>query len=366
MTLRVLVVDDSAFFRMLLIETLTAIPDVEVVGEAPNGHVALEKVRTLQPDMVTLDMEMPEMDGLQTLEALQAAGNTASVIVVSAVTRAGGELTMRALHSGAFDFITKPSGSDWTANREVLAQELTLRVQAVQYRQSVRATLAGTSRPASVPAAPRPMPVAARPAPLPTPSPAGIACVLIGVSTGGPVALMRLLPALPATLGVPIFIVQHMPPLFTQSLAESLHARCALTVREAAPGDMAAANTVYIAPGGRQMRLRRAADRQLTIEITDDPPEHNCRPSVDYLFRSAAEHVPGRALAVILTGMGNDGTDGMRLLKRSGCPTIAQDSGSCVVYGMPRAAVDAGVVDTVLPLPAIAAQITHLVTGRAQ
>jgi two-component system chemotaxis response regulator CheB len=187
--------------------------------------------------------------------------------------------------------------------------------------------------------------------------------VLIGVSTGGPNTLATLLPALPANLGVPILIVQHMPPLFTQSLAENLASKCALKVREAVHDEVAEANTVYIAPGGHQMRIAPGADGRKVIQITDDPPENNCRPAVDYLFRSAASHFPGRSLAVILTGMGSDGTLGLRLLKRHGCHVIAQDEATSVVWGMPKAAVEAGVADVVLPLDSIAGKIASLVRG---
>ena len=187
--------------------------------------------------------------------------------------------------------------------------------------------------------------------------------LLIGVSTGGPNALAALLPALPGRLGLPVLVVQHMPPVFTQSLAESLSSVCALKVREAADGLFAEADTVYIAPGGRQMRLVASPEGRMVIQICDDPPENNCRPSVDYLFRSVANHFPGRAMAVILTGMGNDGCLGLKLLKRHGCFVIAQDEASCVVYGMPKAAVDAGVVDALLPLDAIAARIVSVVKG---
>lgn len=187
--------------------------------------------------------------------------------------------------------------------------------------------------------------------------------VLIGVSTGGPNALAQVLPAIPATLGVPILVVQHMPPVFTQSLAESLATKCSLKVREAAHQDRIESNTVYIAPGGKQMRVAVAPGGVKVVEITDDPPENNCKPAVDYLFRSVANRFPGRAMAVILTGMGNDGTLGLRLLRRNGCYSIAQDESSCVVFGMPKAAIDAGVVDAVLPLESIAARIVSSVRG---
>jgi two-component system chemotaxis response regulator CheB len=185
--------------------------------------------------------------------------------------------------------------------------------------------------------------------------------VLIGVSTGGPVALAQLLPAIPRDIGVPILIVQHMPPMFTKSLADNLSAKCAVRVREAVHGEFPDPNTVYIAPGGRQMRLGTGAENRPVIELTDDPPENNCRPAVDYLFRSAAIHFPGRSMAVILTGMGSDGALGLRLLKRSGCFVIAQDEASCVVYGMPKAAVDAGMADVILPLESIANRIAAVV-----
>jgi two-component system chemotaxis response regulator CheB len=188
--------------------------------------------------------------------------------------------------------------------------------------------------------------------------------VLIGVSTGGPVALSRLLPTIPADIGVPILIVQHMPAVFTQALADDLDSKSSVRVREAIHLESPQPNVAYIAPGGRHMRLALAPDGRPLIQITDDPPENNCRPAVDYLFRSAAKCFPGRVLAVILTGMGSDGTVGLRLLKRHGCFVIAQDEASCVIYGMPRAAVEAGVTDAVLPLEAIAGRVASIVRGQ--
>jgi len=187
--------------------------------------------------------------------------------------------------------------------------------------------------------------------------------VLIGVSTGGPAALAQLLPSIPGDIGVPILVVQHMPPIFTRSLADSLAPKCAVLVKEATHGEIARPNTVYIAPGGQQMRLGIGTENQPVLEITDDPPENNCRPAVDYLFRSAANRFPGRSMAVILTGMGSDGTLGLRLLKRHGCFVIAQNEATCIVYGMPKAAVDAGVADAVLPLQSIASRIASTVKG---
>lgn len=371
--MRVLVADDAVLFRRLLTDVLGSLPGVEVVGSATNGRIALQKIRELKPDLLTLDIEMPEMDGLAVLDALPREGEAQiEVIVVSALSRRGGDMTMRALEKGAFDFITKPDAATPALGREALLQELAPRIRAVAHRLEIRALLRGRSSAArceiAASSAAQSSPggngldgVATRMQRLSKPEKPGM--VLIGVSTGGPVALARLLPAIPGDIGVPILIVQHMPAIFTKSLAESLAKKCAVSVREAVNGEMPEPNSAYIAPGGRQMRLGTGPDQQPLIELTDDPPENNCRPAVDYLFRSAANRFPGRAMAVILTGMGSDGTLGLRLLKRQGCFVIAQDEASCVVYGMPKAAVDAGVTDAVLPLDSIAGRIAAVVRG---
>ena len=374
MSLRVVVADDSVLFRRAISDALGALPDVEVVGSATNGKLALQKVRELKPDLLTLDLEMPEMNGLAVLDALRQSGSKLTVIVVSALTRRGGDMTLRALEKGAFDFITKPDTAGSEESREAIRRELAPRLRALSSRVAVRNLLHQTAL-VPVPA----LTIASAPRPGQKPLNAGLAdiagrmnrlvspnrpeLVLIGVSTGGPNALARLMPHLPRDLGVPILIVQHMPPVFTLSLAESLATKCAVKVREAAHGDILTANTAYIAPGGRHMRLAPGPDGSRVIQITDDPPENNCRPAVDYLFRSVAAHFPGRAMAVILTGMGSDGTIGLRLLKRHHAFVIAQDEASCVVYGMPKAAVEAKVTDVILPLDAIAARVTATVRG---
>jgi two-component system chemotaxis response regulator CheB len=369
MSLRVLVVDDAVVFRRVLSDALASFPGVEVVGSAANGRLALQKVRELRPDLITLDIEMPEMDGLAVLDELRRSGESVETIMVSAVSRRGGELTLRALGKGAFDFITKPTGSSPEQSRESLIRELAPLVRAIGNRLEIRSILRSPA-----PVLPQ-VPVAVR-----TPGGSDLdqiagrmqrlsgltrpEMVLIGVSTGGPIALSRLLPAIPADIGVPILIVQHMPPVFTQALADDLDSKCAVRVREAVHLESPQPNVAYIAPGGRHMRLGSGHDGRPVIEISDDPPENNLRPAVDYLFRSAAKHFPGRSLAVILTGMGSDGTVGLRLLKRHGCFVIAQDEASCVIYGMPRAAVEAGMTDAVLPLDAIAGRIASVVRGQ--
>ena len=379
--MRVVVADDSALFRRLITTVLASLPEVEVVGQAANGKQALQRVHELTPDLLTLDMEMPELNGLEVLDALQKSGENVAVLIISAFTHQGGRQTIQALQKGAFDFITKPDLSGLEQIREALRAELAPRLKAQSLRFKVRNILRNST--AAAPIHPAASPVHPAAPPIHAASPTWMTSlegintrmnrlagtmkpemVLIGVSTGGPNALAGLLPALPGDLGVPVLIVQHMPPLFTQSLAENLTAKCALQVCEAAHGENLEPNTVYIAPGGRQMRLAPGDGGRKMIQITDDPPENNCRPSVDYLFRSVANQFSGRAMAVILTGMGSDGMLGLRLLKRHGCFVIAQDEPSCVVYGMPKAAVDAGVVDVVLPLEAIAGRIVAAIQGR--
>jgi two-component system chemotaxis response regulator CheB len=356
MSTRVLVVDDASIFRRIVSDALTGIPGVEVVGTAANGRLALSRLSSLRPDLITLDIEMPEMDGIEVLEAMKDLHLGTSAIVLSSRTVQGGQMTIRALESGAFDFIPKPAGGTREENLAQLRDSLRPMLQALERRREIRSILNFKNS--------NPQPVAAVPPPAAVPAGrarvrAGSPVVLIGVSTGGPTALAQVLPALPPKLGAPVLIVQHMPPLFTGALAQRLQARSAIAVKEAEDGETAFADCAYLAPGGRQMKVAPGPHNELVIRITDDPPENACRPSVDYLFRSVALHFPGRAIAAILTGMGNDGTEGMRMLKRGGCLSIAQDEASCVVFGMPREAILAGVVDTVVPLGKVADAIVH-------
>jgi two-component system chemotaxis response regulator CheB len=366
MTTRVLVVDDASLFRRVISDALAGVPGVEVVGTAANGKLALARLTSLQPDLITLDIEMPEMNGLEMLDAMRNSGISTSVIVLSSRTVRGGEMTIRALEAGAFDFITKPEGGSPAENLAQLRDSLRPMIQALERSREIRSILKTGATKTSPALSPLPTPGSSFPA-----APAaghakgrsGPPIVLIGVSTGGPNALAQVLPALPSKIGAPIFIVQHMPPHFTGALAQRLQSKSAIRVKEAQNGETAQADCVYVAPGGQQMKLSPGQHGEIVVRITDDPPENDCRPSVDYLFRSAALHFPGRSVAAILTGMGNDGTEGMRLLKRSGSLTIAQDEASCVVFGMPREAILAGVVDTVVPLSKIAETIARAVAG---
>jgi len=361
-SLRVLVVDDTVVFRRVVSDALAGLAGVEVVGTASNGNLALSRIACLQPDLVTLDIEMPEKNGIEVLEAMRAQGLHAGVIVLSSLTTRGGEMTVRALELGAFDFITKPEGGAPAANIARLRDMLQPVIRAFEQRRDVRMMLRGQFTPAPRPAVAPAPPVPARPHPvIPRRPRVGPPLVLIGVSTGGPAALASLLPALPADLGAPVLIVQHMPALFTGPLAESLDRKSAMRVSEAGDGAIALRNGAYLAPGGRQMKLEAGPRGEVTLRLTDDPPENGCRPAVDYLFRSAALHFPGRSVAVILTGMGNDGTAGLRLLKRTGCVSIAQDEASCVVFGMPKEAIAAGLVDRIAPLNRVAEAIIRAV-----
>ncbi|MBK7455792.1 MAG: chemotaxis response regulator protein-glutamate methylesterase [Anaerolineales bacterium] len=361
MNLRVLVVDDTSLFRRVITDALALLPDVEVVGTAPNGKIALERIATLSPDLITLDIEMPEMDGLEVLNALKSRGIECGVVVVSALTLKGGDLTIRALERGAFDFITKPSGGDPQSNLIAISKHLAPIVSAYRRRWEIRSILKQTSttgtpsnRSATV----------SSPQPTRTERPPILKkadLVLIGVSTGGPNALAKMLPALPLNFPVPILIVQHMPPLFTKSMAASLSEKCKMAVKEAEDREVIRPATVYIAPGGRHMKIVPGSKGEISLSITDDPLENNCRPSVDYLFRSVANTFNGNTTAVIMTGMGSDGVLGLRLLKRKNCHIIAQDEASCVVFGMPGEAVKAGVVDVITPLDHIAEEINRSV-----
>lgn len=366
MNLRVLVVDDTIMYRKVVGDILAAMPDVEVVGTANNGKVALARIASLKPDLITLDVEMPVMNGLETLQEIQKSFPEVGVIMLSTLTKRGSEITMKALELGAFDFIAKPDADARQDNAQTLTGAILPRIKAFAKRLELRQLLGQKAKPvgASIPSTLRPAPIA-RPTPAAA-TPEAVRrtgkskAVAIGISTGGPNALTKMLPQLPK-LGVPVFIVQHMPPLFTKSLAESLDQKCQYEVREAENGDVVRPDVIYIAPGGRQMRVAAGAGGSKTIQITDDPPENNCKPAVDYLFRSVAREYGAQATGVIMTGMGGDGTLGLRVLKSFGAVTIGQDEESCVVYGMPKMAIEAGVVDVVAPLQAIAPEIVRTV-----
>lgn len=353
--LKVLVVDDTIVYRKIVGDVLKAIPGVEVVGTANNGKIALSKINTLKPDLITLDIEMPEMSGIEVLQELQQHPSPPKVIMLSTLTREGSEMTIKALELGAFDFIPKPDAGTMADNLLKVKQTLEPIVSALKRQRSNRLNL--RHRISSIKRAePRQPPLPDTTVQRPRKTKSEI--VGIGISTGGPNALTRMIPMLPGDFKAPILIVQHMPPMFTASLANSLNNKSQLTVKEAEDGDLIVPGRVLIAPGGRQMKIVAGQDGiSRKIKITDDPPENSCRPSVDYLFRSIAQHYVGRATGVIMTGMGSDGSKGLAQMKKNGNYIIAQDEASCTVFGMPKAPIESGIVDVIAPLDKIANEI---------
>lgn len=349
--MRVLVVDDSMLFRKVVRDALAQEPVIEVVGSAADGRAALEKIDQFHPDAITLDLEMPEVDGLEVLRELRKRPNPPGVIVVSALTDVGAALTTQALRLGAFDFVLKPSGVNLDENRARLAADLLPKIRLLAERRQL--VLDGVHSTETCDLA---LP-AARRASFPQ---RALKIVAIGISTGGPSALHAMLPKLPADLPVPIVVVQHMPPKFTRSLADDLDRNSAVHVTEGTDGQWLQAGTVCIAPGGLQTRVERHA-RGLKLCVTDDPPEKCCKPSVDYLFRSLAQQIGSEVLAVVMTGMGDDGHAGCELLKQRGATVLAQDAASCVVYGMPRQVIEHGLADLIRPLDEIAEAIDQAV-----
>jgi two-component system chemotaxis response regulator CheB len=351
-SLRILVVDDSALYRKAVRLALEGVPGVEVIGTASNGRLALDRILIDKPDLITLDMEMPELNGLGLLRELANRDIDSLCVMISSLTREGARTTSEALELGAFDFVLKPEGISTEANILQLRQDLAPRIEAV------RAARQRDPRPCTVPrqgdttTAER----ATHFLPLHSP-PAGRPQILgIGVSTGGPAALRRLLPQFPANYPLPIVIVQHMPPIFTKTLADELNKICPMEVVEGADGLAVQAGRIIIAPGGHQMLVHKD-ECSVRVCVTDDPAERNCRPAVDYLFRSLASAYGNRAWGTILTGMGDDGLRGCQEMKRQGSVILAQDEASCVVYGMPRAVAEAGIVDDVMTLDDIAARL---------
>jgi two-component system chemotaxis response regulator CheB len=355
---RILIVDDSAVMRSLLRSVVVGGRNLEVAGTAADGKSALSALENLRPDLILLDVEMPVMDGLMTLRELRARGHRMPVIMCSSLTQRGARVTIEALACGASDYVAKPAGqSGRDTSIQALSQELLPRIQA----------LTSQTQPVFPGAALHPLilPVGSPPRIRPVSSvPAALA---IGVSTGGPAALDKLLPALPAHFPLPVLIVQHMPELFTRPFAERLNGRCPLQVREAQEGDPVRAGTIHIARGNWHMEVLAASRIGLpaTLHLNQGPEENHCRPAVDVLFRSVAAVYGSGALAVVLTGMGSDGMMGCRMIRDSGGGVLAQDQATSTVWGMPGAVCNAGLAQRVLALDAIVPEILRL-AGRTR
>lgn len=341
---RVLVVDDSVVIRRVVARALERDPAIARTDFAGNGQLALAKIAERRPDVVVLDIEMPVLGGFETLAEIRRIDPRLPVILFSSVDERVASATLDALALGATDFVVKPSVSAIAEAEAYVEQHLAPLVKA----------LGGSRSRPPVPAVPPARPPAGQ-------RPGRVDAVVLGVSTGGPDALARMLRALPARLPVPLLVVQHMPPMFTRLLAERLHRLGGLAVHEAEHGEVVQPSTVYIAPGDRHLRLVR--DGQVRVELTDGPPENSCRPAADVLFRSAVEVHGAGVLAVVLTGMGRDGLRGCEAVRAAGGQVLVQDPVTAVVGSMPGSVLDAGLAHAALPIEELVAELVARAEG---
>ncbi|KAB2954379.1 chemotaxis response regulator protein-glutamate methylesterase [Heliorestis acidaminivorans] len=378
--IKVLVVDDSAFMRKVISDMIAAESGMIVVGTARNGQDALHKIEQLSPDVVTMDIEMPILDGLSTLEKIMSE-KPVPVIMLSSLTQQGAESTLQALQKGAVDFIPKPSGT------------ISLDIHKVRDELLSKIKIAAMARIRTKPVAPRKW--SAPPAsPSPKPSTKKITIplmseakepntyagkvsnnlgglnkiILIGTSTGGPKALYEVIPKLPRDLDAAVLVVQHMPPGFTRSLAERLDANSPLKVKEAEHNEEIRPGVVYIAPGDYHLKVQKtekpSLGKQLWVRLTQEPPAGGHRPSVNVMMTSVVDNYWSKIVGVIMTGMGSDGAEGIKLIKSQQGKTIAEDASTCIVYGMPKVAIESGYIDKVAPLTELADEITRSIRER--
>jgi len=351
--IRVLIVDDSVVIRRLLTNELSKDPDIEIVGTAATGKIALARIEQTPPDVVTMDIEMPEMDGLTAVTEIRKTHTKLPIIMFSTLSQRAAKETLEALSRGANDYVTKPAnvGSVAEAMQRVRDQ-LIPKIKTLAYAQMApqRVTAPPPPRPSSV--------IGATPAV--SKKPFQVDLVAIGVSTGGPNALAEVMPHIPKDCPVPILIVQHMPPVFTKCLAERLSAKAKIPIHEGQPGDVLAPGHAWIAPGDYHMVVERKGTR-VVLAMNQDSPENSCRPAVDVLFRSVAKVYGDAVLAVVLTGMGQDGMRGSEMIREAGGQVMAQDEASSVVWGMPGAVVQAGLAHYILPLSQISTDIMRKV-----
>lgn len=339
--IKVLLVDDSAVVRKVLSDALAADPQIEVIGTAVNGKIALAELSRLDPDIITLDIEMPEMNGLEVVRHIRESNRAIPIIMCSSLTADGASHTLEALALGASDYVTKPS-SHGINTREVVGDELIRKIKGLTIERRSRNQVVPPRSPSRR---------------VPADTTHEIDLIAVGVSTGGPSALTQFLSHFPANLQVPVVVVQHMPPIFTRLLAERLNDSCALPVCEATHAQEIKPGHVYLAPGDKHMEVKRLLGRFL-ISLNDNPPENSCRPAVDVLFRSVAKVYGARVAAVILTGMGQDGLIGCQNIKEAGGRILVQDRDSSAVWGMPGAIVEAGLEPLVMPPSQLAKEVT--------
>jgi len=352
--IKVIVVDDSALMRKIISDMINAQTEMEVIDTARNGEELLLKITRKTPDVITLDLEMPKMDGRETLKQLKKFNINIPVIMLSSISKSGTESTMECLEQGAFDFIAKPSGTI-SLDIDKVKNELVEKIKMAFMQNDNRSNLTSDknfkiNRYMSPKTTTRIGSVQKR----------NIEAVVIGASTGGPKALYQVITALTDNIGVPIFVVQHMPVGFTKAFAERLNLNSKLKVVEAVDGETIEKNVVYIAPGGNHMEI--GTDKK--IHLNTEPTIWGVRPAVDKLFISAASVYGSKLLSVILTGMGRDGAIGTATVKEKGGVTMAEHESTCIIYGMPKAAFETGKVDEIVPLPNVAEEINKVVIGR--
>lgn len=348
---KVLIVDDSRVFRGIVEETLKGVEDISVVASLWSGEKALLFLKDNDVDIITLDIEMPGIDGLETLrriKKLYRGKEMPCIIMLSSLTEKGATATITALDIGAFDFVLKPDVSV-ISPASYLRKELLTKIKAWDknikpHSGPLRKKIATTHSPQ-------------------VDSKSSIKAIVIGVSTGGPKALHKMLPELCKATSCPILIVQHMPEGFTESLAKNLNKSCSHLVKEAKDSELIKTNTIYIAPGGQHLLIKQNGSQSFTA-LNTQPPENGCRPSVDVLFRSAATSYKSGVIAIILTGMGADGTASLRPLKRVNAPVFVQDEKTSVVWGMPGSAVETGLVDEIIPLMRIPEKVMQMIERR--
>jgi len=338
--IKVLVVDDSTVMRKLISDILKSDPQIEVIDTAKTGKEAIEKAKNLKPDVITLDIEMPEMDGITALKILRKEVPQTKVIMFSSLTQEGAKATIESLALGAYDFVPKPSTKSFLESVKKIEQDLIPKIKSVVPLKEIKLIY--------------------KPVQITSKIEKGIYKVCgIGVSTGGPQTLLKILPKLPPNFPAPILIVQHMPPLFTKQLAERLNSLSRLRVKEAEEDEFVKDGVVYIAPGDYHMKIKKE-NSLIKIKLYQGPPRNFCRPSVDELFESLAEVYNGKTLALILTGMGNDGKEGAKKIKEKGGVVLAQDAESSVVFGMPKAVIEEGLADEVINLSKISERLKDL------
>jgi two-component system, chemotaxis family, protein-glutamate methylesterase/glutaminase len=356
--IQIMIVDDSLVVRKVLTNVLSSDPDLAIAGWASNGRLALAKLQTLRPDIILLDIEMPEMNGLETIPGIRKILPHTPIIMFSTLTERGAEATLDALALGASDYVAKPSNQNMAATSEAIQRDLVPKIKALcHFPVRVQNPVASVLR--SITLTPRPE-IRFHATPLRS---SQLKIVAIGVSTGGPDALARLLPSFPANFPLPIVIAQHMPAIFTMLLAKRLASKCALPVREGQPGDVLGPSCVWIAPGDYHMVVQEEEHRML-LRTHQGPRENFCRPSVDVLFRSVAAVYGANSLGVILTGMGQDGMKGCEALCAAGASVIVQDEASSVVWGMPGIVARAGLAEKILPLDQIGNEIIRRVAAQ--